>query len=73
MLQKRKNNNMQTNELNRLLSIQYARNHAFRPSIVVTSRRTAKSKGKGTGQILKSSRIVSEVPIEKVFITRQSL
>lgn len=62
---------MNNQEFQRLLGFQRAKHYSFKPSVKVTSRRTAKSKANATGQILKNSRITSEVPLEKLFITRR--
>lgn len=64
---------MTNKETWRLLKFQYAKQHAFRPTITVTSRRSAKSKSNATGQILKNSKIVPGVRLETVFNTRITL
>lgn len=58
---------MNNTEYHRLRAFAYANKHRFRPSVTVTSRRSAKSMATATGQVIKSSKIVHEVGIEKVF------
>ena len=57
-----------SNEKNRLLNIYDAQrrfSHIKQRSI--PSRRTSKAKANATGQILKNSRVTSEVGLEKIF------
>lgn len=62
-------NMMTRQETKRLLAFQWAKNHSFKPSIRITSRRSAKSMSNATGQkFLKNGRIVSEVSLERVFV-----
>lgn len=58
---------MSNKEFKRLLAFQYAKIHRFRPTVHVTSRRSAKSMSNATGQVLRNSRIVSEVGLDKDF------
>ena len=38
---------------------------------LVSSKRSVRANGRGTGQILKTSRIHEQVPMERVFVTRK--
>jgi hypothetical protein len=60
---------MTPKEFNRLLSFHRAKRYAPRTNAI--SKRSAKAKGTGTGQWVRGSRIVSEVPLEKLFLTRK--
>lgn len=63
---------MPKKELSRLMAFHYARVHSFKPTIRITSRRTAKSASNATDQkFLKNGKIISEVSLERVFVQRQ--
>lgn len=47
-------------ETKRLLQFQWAKQHAFKPSIRIVSKRTSKQKKDATGQILKDSSVISQ-------------
>lgn len=57
---------MNNSQLKHHLAFTYAKKHQFHPSTRVTSRRSAKSQGNGTGMVLKNSRVVG-INIERVF------
>ena len=56
---------MTNKEHNRIMSYWYAKKHA--PTYNTISRRTSKSKSTGTGQILKQSRVETQIPLEVIF------
>ena len=57
---------MSNKEFYRLMGYWYAKIHA--PRFTTTTRRASKSKATGTGQIVKTSRIIPQVNMEKLFI-----
>jgi hypothetical protein len=60
-----KNTMMSPSEFQRLTRYEFAKKRAFRPSVRVTSRRSAKHNS--VGKIFKESRVHPQVWIEKVF------
>jgi hypothetical protein len=58
---------MSRKEFHRLLGFHYAKKKA--PRSYVVSRRSAKSKSNATGEVLKNSRIIPQVGLEKLFLT----
>lgn len=61
---------MTNKESHRLLTIYFAQQRRFKPSVHVTTKRYVKNAAKGIGVVMKSSRIMNDVPLEKVFIQR---
>jgi hypothetical protein len=60
---------MSNSELHTHLKYVYAKQHAFRPAIRIVSKRQAKSQSTGTGQILRTSRVIG-ISLEKDFNPR---
>lgn len=58
---------MTNTQTNKLLQYVHASQRRFIPTSQPPSRRSARGKGTGTGQVLKGSRVVSEVGLERVF------
>lgn len=58
---------MTNNETRRLLGYWYAQCHRPRQAVTVTSRRSTKSQGNGTGIAIRQSRVQTQVPLEVVY------
>ena len=57
---------MTNRETRRLLAFTYAKQHSFRPSVVVIGRRHAKGRAKGVGQkFIKGAREYNSIRIER--------
>lgn len=60
---------MTTQEFKRLLRYAYAKNNA--PYTDCIAKRHAKGRGKHVGSVLKHSRVIPQVRLERVFIERK--
>ena len=58
---------MTNQEYHRLLGYWYAKVNRPRQAVTVTSRRSAKSQGNGTGIAIRTSRVQTQVPLEVVY------
>jgi hypothetical protein len=59
---------MTPQEFTRLRTLELSLRRAFRPSKRVVSRRQAKSQSNATGQVLRHSRVQTQVGLNKVFV-----